>query len=129
MRKLTEDQTRRKADLASHLFAGRDSVNAALNEFNRHLEDQWLGVETEIQNYNELVQSAQGFIEEVQGDQEAYADQRSETWKESGSGQAYESWQSEWGLSIEECGLVAPEKVEMESLDGAEVLQALPDSP
>ena len=59
-------------------------------------------IESLVSEYNDTVNAANAFIQEIHEKQDDYYSERSEKWQESDKGSDYESWMSEWEEEIEE---------------------------
>lgn len=120
MRKLSTEQRERKAKLVKDLDGTAKEIAEAIAELNETARDKLAPL---IAKYNDLIGSATTFCEEVAQEMDDYMADRSETWKSSPSGEAYEQWHSEWtDLDFEwivlDFEIEAPEPGDSETLEG-----------
>jgi hypothetical protein len=54
---------------------------------------------------------------------------RSESWHDGDSGQAYRDWAEEWTLDLEEVEIYAPDPLDEPIVDASDMLRDLPDHP
>lgn len=129
MKNLTKEQTTRKAQLAQALTEIGTDLQSAINRFNEQMTAAFASIEELQGRYNELVAEAQGFIETIREQQEAYCEDRSDAWNKGDAGQAYRDWMGEWGIDLEEIEVIAPDLIEDPALDSADLVRDLPDHP
>jgi uncharacterized protein YukE len=101
----------------------------AINQFNEQMTAMFAPIEELQGRYNELIAEAQGFLETIHEQQEAYSEERSDSWHNGDSGQAYREWMGEWNLDLDEIEVITPNPIEDPALDTADLLRDLPDHP
>jgi chromosome segregation ATPase len=129
MKNLTKEQSTRKAQIAQAMAEVESDLQNAINQFNEQMTALYAPIEELQGRYNELIAEAQGFIETIHEQQEAYMEERSESWHALDSGQAYRDWAGEWSLDLEEVEFNAPDPIEDPVLDSANLIRDLTDHP
>lgn len=123
--KMTKAQLKERDGLATQLKElgealkeKREAANAALGE-----------LRTAVEEYNDRLDAAKTFVDELaEAAQEAY-DEKSEKWQEGEKGDAASSWIDELQNAEipEELDLVVPDDIDEPELDHAETLEGLPE--
>jgi len=129
MKNLTKDQSNQKAKIARALHDVGEELADAVNRYNAQMSALYSPIEELQGRYNELILEAQGFLEGVQEEQEAYIEDRSDRWREGDAGQAYSEWADAWRIGLEEVEVYAPEPLDDLVLEEAELILELPDHP
>jgi cysteinyl-tRNA synthetase len=129
MKNLTKEQSSRKAQIAQAMTEVESDLQNAINQFNEQMTAMFAPIEELQGRYNELIAEAQGFIETIHEQQEAYSEERSDSWHNGDSGQAYREWMGEWNLDLDEIEVITPNPIEDPALDTADLLRDLPDHP
>jgi hypothetical protein len=113
MQKLTKEQVARKRELVDQLSGAAQDLQAAIATYNEKCAAEFSAVREAIDDYQAVVDEAQGFVEEVASDIGSYMDEKSEKWLESDRGQSYEQWKSEWeNVEIPTVDIDEPEAIE-----------------
>jgi uncharacterized protein YukE len=129
MKNLTKEQSTRKAQIAQAMAEVESDLQNAIDQFNEQMTALYAPIEELQGRYNELIAEAQGFIETIHEQQEAYSEERSDSWHNGDSGQAYRDWMGEWNLDLEEIEIDTPDPLEEPPLEGADAMRELPDHP
>jgi hypothetical protein len=129
MKNLTKEQSTRKAQIAQALAEVESDLQNAINQYNDQLTALFVPVEELNGRRNELIVEAQGFIEGIRVQQEAYSEDRSDSWHSGDAGQAYRDWMGEWNLDLEEIEVITPDPIEDPALDTADLVRDLPEHP
>ena len=129
MKNLTKEQSTRKTQIAQALAEVESDLQNAINQFNEQMIAAFAPIEELQGRYNELVAEANGFTETVREQQEAYSEERSDSWHNGDSGQAYRDWMGEWNLDLEEIEVITPDPIEDPALDTADLVRDLPEHP
>lgn len=129
MKNLTKEQSKQKARIAQELTEVGTDLQNAVNQFNDQMIAAFVLIEELQGRYNELIAEANGFTETVHEQQEAYMEDRSDSWHDGDTGQAYRDWAGEWTLNLEEVEINAPIGVDEPTLEDADTLRCLPDHP
>jgi chromosome segregation ATPase len=129
MKNLTKEQSSRKAQIAQAMTEVESDLQNAINQFNEQMTAMFAPIEELQGRYNELIAEAQGFLETIHEQQEAYSEERSDSWHNGDSGQAYREWMGEWNLDLDEIEVITPNPIEDPALDTADLLRDLPDHP
>jgi len=97
MKILTREQIQTKLKFAQKLTETGEDLQEVIARYNNLLST----ATDEIQNlkgrFNEIVQEVQGFLGGIHDEQEAHMDKRTDRWRESDAGQAYQGWADAWG--------------------------------
>ncbi|WNM70219.1 hypothetical protein [Myxococcus phage Mx1] len=113
MKKLDKKQTQRQLELVKSLGNKAGDLREAITVFNEKLAAARVEVEERLKDYNEALDEARGFRDDVVADMEAYVDERSEKWQDSDAGSAYISWKDSWEqLDLEDASLDIPDDIE-----------------
>src|SRR5574343_1903149 len=112
--KLTKAELKRRDELAASLELAGAELSKGIETFNEEVSKLFgAHVEVALIKYNEVLQEAQEFREDVVGRLEDEASDKSERWQESEAGQAAEEFTSEWReLSLDEVQIEEPEPLE-----------------
>ena len=108
MKKLTKEHLSKKTALFDDLTEKCSVLNAAIKAYNDALADKWHDVETAMNDYNQTVQLANEFQEEIVTDIEGYVGERSDKWHESDQAARYEEWKGQWEEVFDECYIEGP---------------------
>ena len=99
---------------------------AQVEEAWREFEAAHQEVASAVEAYNDAVQEAVGWRDDIVSQMQVYYDERSEKWQEGEAGEQYQAWIDEWeSASIEE-ELECPELSELSEVDHADNLGELP---
>lgn len=126
MKKLSKDQKKRKEQLSKQLSEDHGVLQAAVERFNKVVEEQWAAVEDAQNQFNETLQAAKDFTEEIADAVDSYINEKSDKWQESEAAQNAMEWRDEWSgfeADVEESALDKPETYEVvddpgDTLDG-----------
>src|SRR3974390_1904395 len=98
---------------------------AQVEEAWREFEAAHQEVASAVEAYNDAVQEAVGWRDDIVSQMQEYYDERSEKWQEGEAGEQYQAWIDEWeSASIEE-ELECPELSELSEVDHADNLGEL----
>ena len=71
-----------------------------------------------VEAYNEAVDRAQGFVDDLYQSADAYFDQRSTAWQESERGEAYCEWRDMFGVTFDKIELSTDDaSTQLDSID------------
>lgn len=134
MKKLSKAQRAERDERVKALNDAKLEVDAAVAAANEKIAEANLAVDdvnSKIAYYNEAVAAAAEFRDEIVGEMDGYASERSEKWAEGDAGQNYESWKGEWeGIQLDEVEeLEQIEELEELDVSHADELEALPEEP
>ncbi|GAA5666125.1 hypothetical protein Brsp07_04634 [Brucella sp. NBRC 14130] len=108
---------RKLADAALRLAAEHEALSDAVEKFNGRIDE-----------YNEQLEEARGFAEDMVSEMDNYMSERSERWQDGDTGQAYSDWKSEWE-NVELDELEHVEVPELPSTDHGDALEQAPEEP
>lgn len=82
-----------------------------LSKKTREERDRLMGeIEAASNALNDAISQFESFREDVRGDMESYASERSDRWRESDAGSAYDDWMAEWDEEV--CDEAQPRELE-----------------
>lgn len=123
MKSLSKHDTARVSELTEKLNA----EFAKLQNEHNVLSEAVAKYNSVIEAFNETIQEARGFAEDIVSEIDAYMSDRSEKWLEGERGEAYEAWKSEWeNVSLED---LEPVEEPAEPDYDCDVLDGLPLEP
>lgn len=128
MQRIGNRHQERLDELKERLAGLHSELETAVERFNQALRDMGEQVSAALTAYNEAVQEAQDFADEVQMDMADYHGNRSEKWQESERGQMFETMMGEWEVTLEEADIDLPEEIEIPGKEAVETLEGLPIS-
>lgn len=129
MKKLSKDDVVEKDKIASELSEKRDTLIEAVDVFNAEVKAAYQKLAQFVEPYNVAIEHAKDFVDRVADEQQAYFDEKSETWQEGEKGEEYQAWIEEWGsMFLEECLISIPEDFDHPE-DLSEELEGLSNSP
>lgn len=116
MKKLSKGQLAEKAKLYEALAKAKDALDGAVDEFNGELEVLFSRLrQNELAAYNEAVQAANEWAEQISIEiTEAY-DAKSERWQEGGAAQAIADWRDEFECQLDELEADEPTPLELDT--------------
>lgn len=125
MKKLSTTDESRRAELVADLNEKAEALRAAFAEVNGEIEAK-LG--PAIDAYNAALAAALEWRDQMVGDMESYADERSDQWRDGDAGQAYDGWKTEWeAINLDD--IDKPEEFDEPDLPHADELAGLPGEP
>lgn len=92
MKSLSKAEQEQRADIAGRLREGWSKLEDAYAQVTSAISD----FNVERESYNEIVQEAESFAQDIASQIEGYMDERSDKWREGDRGQEYEAWLSAW---------------------------------
>lgn len=126
MKKLSKSQQVKHGEIVSLLTTARDDLVNAVSNFNEKVEALYAEiVAPKVAEVNSAAEQANEFVQEIHGEQEEYASDRSEKWTDSDAGSAYSDWMTEWEVEIETIELEEPTPYEEPTLDGLDEFEQL----
>lgn len=128
MQRIGNRHQERLDELKERLAGLHSELETAVERFNQALRDMGEQVSAALTAYNEAVQEAQDFADEVQMDMADYHGNRPEKWQESERGQMFETMMGEWEVTLEEADIDLPEEIEIPGKEAVETLEGLPIS-
>jgi len=129
MKKLSNATLAARDALVTRLRAHYAALDTAVDAFNVQMDEKWESVVEAQDAYNDAVSDAKEWLEQHATDMEEYRDERSDRWRDSAPGLAYQAWIDAFrGVELEESELEIPRGLDMpgEQIDD---LEGLPDTP
>lgn len=117
MKRLSKEQVKRHAQLATDLHEAYREMEAAIGYYNVAVSEAFAKLAPAVEAFNAKVTEANEFIGEVHDEQEAYFDEKSERWQEGDAGSAYSDWKGEWETEVEEVELEEPGELDVPDVD------------
>lgn len=128
MKSLNKQEAARLAEYTASLTLLRSKIE---DEINVLKETAFANLNALIASYNEELEGARGFVEDLSSAMESYSDERSEKWHDSDAGSAYSEWKDNFDSA--ELDEVSPYEPDLSELEGSfghpEILEELPQSP
>ena len=121
MKRLSKAQEQTRSELLERLRKAQSEMAAEVDKANEAVG----AVNAAIDSYNEALSDVETFRDEITGDMESYADERSDKWRDSDAGSNYDSWKSEWD-NLDTSEVAHAEEIEEPDLSHADDLEALP---
>jgi chromosome segregation ATPase len=124
MKSLSKADLARKQELIEAYNEAVEEVNRAHDAY----DDAVRELNEKIAAVNEKIEGMVAFAQDIASEIEGYMDERSDTWRESDKGRAYEDWLQEW--QCVEGDLPEVDTVETTDLDlpGTDSFENLPDA-
>lgn len=127
MKALTKkDMTERDA-IASRLQDRQADLTQAIEEFTLAVETAWGAVEVAQDQLNEAIHDANEWRHAIAAEIGEYIDERSDKWRESDKGSAYELWRERYEGEFNEVEIDKPELPDPDLDEFAEELWQLPE--
>lgn len=123
MKKLPSAEIGRRDQLVRDLQKAQDSVELAFTLAGAAVEK----LNTAIEGYNEVIEAANGWRDDIHTQMEDYYGMRSEKWAASDAADSYSSWINAWENELMPLEVV--QELEDMEYDAAEVLSGLPVAP
>lgn len=114
MKRISKDDSKRKAEIVERLTVAENKFETAIQAFNGIVNGAWVDLEAAQTEYSETVQEANSFREDIASEIESYIDERSDKWREGDAAGSYETWRDQWQEEFEEISLDAPDEIAME---------------
>lgn len=96
MKKLARSRQNEMSRIQERLREAAAGLEEAVGTANEAISQAHRSLVEAADAYNEAVEEAEAFRDDVVSEMEGYADERSEKWRDSDRGQAYESWMNQW---------------------------------
>lgn len=126
MKKLSKDQLAEHGRIVADLRVKEEVFLGEIENYNAARLALWAPVEGAMSALNEARSDANNFHDEVTGDMESYAGERSDRWHESDAAASFSEWQSTWEqFGAEEIELDAPDGFEPQE-SAADEFESLP---
>jgi uncharacterized protein YukE len=129
MKRLSKDHQKQIGELASKLRSIGDNLTAEIEKFNDQLQEMRESIESDLTDYNEAIDEANQFRDDIHSNMSDYFDERSDKWKEGEAGGSYESWMDQWSNEFENAEVTFPDKIELPELSTADQIDDLPPEP
>lgn len=126
--KLTKAEKTQKAELATKLEEAKDKLLAEIASYNEKLAELGEPVQAAVEAYNDAVQAAKNFADDIASSRQDEFDEKSERWQESDNGCNAQEFINAWeGVDDSEAEVELPEEIAEPDLDVSEEFSELPD--
>jgi hypothetical protein len=126
--KLDKQEKQRRTGLVEDLRAGAGRLEDAVSLYNDEVRKLREPLEAALAEYNQNVEAARGFAEDIASQAESDIDDKSERWQEGERGEAAAEWKGQWENEVfDEISIDFPEDIEISDADHADKLDALPE--
>jgi hypothetical protein len=133
MTKLSKAQGEALKQHSADMQTAREALEKAVNEYNAAIDAAWKRVEDACTAYNEKLTAAKEFIESVETEIGEYIDERSDTWRATDKGSAYDAWKEQYSdaaYEMNEVDFSRPDELSLDDyVDVAELIGNVEDSP
>lgn len=130
MRALSLAETEALEQLQNALEEKKLEIEGALGDLAVHCAAKYgEDIQPLVAQYNQLIDKTNAFIEGVRERIDEYMAERSDAWRESEKGEAYERWYESWDESCEELTVDEPNVDEDVDDSAIELLRELPHEP
>ena len=125
--KLDKADNARRDRLVEELREGAGKIEDAMREYNEAVAALRAPVEELVAAYNETLEEAKGFAEDIGNTADATFDERSEKWREGEKGEAAGVFRDAWmEIDLEPYEVDFPAEMEVEAPSHADDLEGLP---
>ena len=129
MTKLTKEQIKEREALSANIRKQKDALNEAIGDFN----DAMLAASSEVTgalaNYNEAVEAANTFQQDIASEIDNFISDKSEKWQEGERGEAYTAWKEIWEEELETFDVDLPNDLDELDEDVADALDERTEAP
>lgn len=126
MKRLSKAESKEKAALVAALNVAKEKLEHAITNFNAAMLAAQAPVNAAVKEYNEAVDNAKGFCDDIYTALDSYFSERSDRWVESDAGQNYACWSSDWqDIGMDEIEVEFPMEMDTPELDHADNLEAI----
>lgn len=119
--KIDKKEQARIADLAHKLTDERVALEEAINEENARREDALADLNQRFEKFNELLEEARGYVEDIWAERQGEFDDKSENWQEGERGETTREWLSNLEGKKDDELATGFDPLEEEPLDFSEV--------
>jgi len=128
--KLSKADTERRDGYANDLRETASKLEDAVREYNDAVMTLRGPIEALLAEYNETLEEARGFAEDIATTAEGAFDDKSEKWQEGDKGQAVAEWKDAWAsIELEPIEIEWPEDLAEPEFEHGDNLDALPVEP
>jgi len=126
--KLSKKEDAEREVLAAKLENAAQELEQKIADFNRMLWESNSILQEAIDAYNDVLDQAQSFVEEISEAAENEHAEKSESWQESDRGQAAYEWVEEWrNVELDYVIIDMPDELSLHIEDNASILRDLPN--
>lgn len=112
MKKLSKDHVARIEAMNVRYKEKKDALAEAIEKANEKINEANTLLDEAFGEMNEVIGEANEIREEIVSEIENYMDERSDNWRESDRGSAYDSWKDQWSEEIEEKEYTQPDTID-----------------
>jgi chromosome segregation ATPase len=128
--KLSKSESAQREQLFEAMRAKFGELEDAINEYNSKLAELREPLQHALDGYNEAVEHARQFAEDIVGEYQGQLDDKSEKGQESERGEAAASWIGEWeAIDLSELEFELPADLEVPEVSHLDEFEALPVEP
>lgn len=128
--KLNKADDSRKDEAVTKLNELASKLEDEISKFNATMEAAQGTVQMTLEEYNETLGEARGFIEDIANQMQSDFGDKSEKWQEGERGQAVQEWITAWEqTSLDDIELDFPDELDFPAPSHADDIEALPASP
>lgn len=125
--KLSKEELKRRTNYFDELTVLRAELEDAINVFNAEVEKLKEPVTAALTKYNEVVEQARGFAEDIAREADEEIDSKSDKWRDGEKGQAAILWKDEWERAdLSDFEITFPDELPGDLPEHPEILDGLP---
>lgn len=125
--KLSKSESAKRDELIGWMRDKLTELKAEVSDFNGKLDELKEPLQHAIDGYNEAVEAARAYCEEIAEERQGNFDDKSEKWQEGEKGEAAQEWLNEWqNIDLSEIVIELPDELEAPEASHADDLEALP---
>ncbi len=118
MKKLNKKQADTKAEHVTELDQKRQDLENAIGEYNQTQKEAFEKVQAALDAYNNSVDQAREFVDDIKSEMQSYYDERSEKWQEGDAGSNYQSWIDAWeNIDLSEIEVSEPDELDLPDME------------
>jgi hypothetical protein len=126
--KLDKKDKERRDLLVDQLREAWGKIEDAVEVYNIEVSKLRADVDKAVSDYNEVIEEARGFAEDVATQAESEYDDKSEKWQQGEKGQSAAAWRDEWqGLEADALDASWPDDYSIDDPEHADKLEGLPE--
>ena len=128
MKKLDKSTIAERDALANRFQAAFEDLDTAVTAYNEAITPVWDVLQQAMAAYNEVIDDANAWKNQIHQEIEDYMSGRSEKWQESPKAAEYREWQQAYEEDFEQVEIEEPQEIELGSMENhEELMNMLPE--
>lgn len=127
--KLSEAEIKQRDELLANLNSATNALDDAVREYNEAVDKLREPLDAVVAGYNEIVNQAQAFAEDIANTADGEISDKSEKWQDGEKGQAAIAFKDAWeclGHDLREITINYPDELDVDAPTHADDLEAAP---